>query len=97
MTNDTERDALARIILASRHPSQPMNWYEALDNADGVLAAGYLSPEQVAAHDARVKAEALREAAGVTGGPENAYTQTTNGYIARWLRDRADRIEDGEG
>lgn len=70
-----------------------------------VLAAGYLSPVQVAARIRAEKAEALREAAeamnveGLTFKPggwgSNPADQQTIDVMVKavqWLRDRADRI-----
>lgn len=47
----------------------------------------------LAAHDAEVKAEALREAAVATNRPASGAPYQVWAWCSDWLRERADRIE----
>ncbi|QSR25537.1 hypothetical protein CFH99_07865 [Nocardioides aromaticivorans] len=105
MTGPNERDEIAALLAAHRedaaYPETCICEVSIPDDAPeshfvGHLADLILASDWLAERDRRTAATALREAAEQASDPENAYVQTTNGYVARWLRDRADRIERGE-
>ena len=58
------------------------------------LANGHRFDRWLAAHDAEVRAQALREAASAP--IPRAALNTRNNGLRQWLRARADRIERGE-
>ena len=70
-------------------------WIESGQGSPTVrLHAGAAFDRWLAAHDAEVAAQALREAASAP--IPRAALNTRNNGLRQWLRDRADRIERGE-